>query len=247
MMNCIIIEDSQGAIDHLENQLKLLEQELNILVKIDTVEDAVVWLKHNKTDIIFMDIQLGDSLSFEIFDHVEVKVPVIFTTAYDAYAIKAFEVNSIAYLLKPVRLQELKRAIGKYEQLYRKEESINSRIVELQREYQERFLVQTGNVMLPIAADSIAYFKISNGRHVVITCHDKQQFVLDNTLELLEKRLNPKFFFRINRQYIVNIRSVKGVVAVENGKLNLTLDPVTKEEVIVGRERAMAFKSWITQ
>lgn len=246
-MNCIIIEDSQGALEHLENQLKLLEQELNILARIDTVEDAVVWLSRNKADVIFMDIQLGDSLSFEIFDHIEVTTPVIFTTSYDAYAIKAFDVNSIAYLLKPVRLQELKQAIDKYDNLYKKEESINSRIVGLQREHQERFLVQTGNVMLPIAAEDIAYFRISNGRHVVITSHNKQQFVIDNTLELLEQRLNPKSFFRINRQFIVNIHSVKGVIASENGKLKLTLDPAPKEEVIVGRERAMAFKSWMTQ
>lgn len=247
-MNCIIIEDSSGSLEHLENQLKRLEQNVNILARIDTVEGALMWLgNNNNADIIFMDIQLGDSLSFEIFDHTEVDTPVIFTTSYDEYAIKAFEVNSIAYLLKPIKLNELQQAVNKYEHLYEKGERINQRILGLQQGYQERFLVRTGNMMKPLQAEDIAYFTISNRRHVLIVQRHKQQFVIDITLELLEQRLNPNHFFRINRQYIINAHSVKGVMPAENGKLKLTLDPPAKEEVIVGRERAMAFKKWISQ
>jgi two-component system response regulator LytT len=135
-MDCIIIEDSKGAMEHLENQLNQLEQKVNILARIDTVDDALLWLAENKADIIFMDIQLGDSLSFEIFDHIEVSTPVVFTTSYDEYAIKAFEVNSIAYLLKPIKLKELQQAVSKYRHLYENGERINQRVVGLQQGYQ---------------------------------------------------------------------------------------------------------------
>ncbi len=246
-MDCIIIEDSQGALEHLENQLNQLVQKVNILARIDTVDDALLWLCENKADIIFMDIQLGDNLSFEIFDHIEVITPVVFTTSYDEYAIKAFEVNSIAYLLKPIKLKELQQAVNKYEHLYEKGEMINQRVVGLQQGYQERFLVHTGNMMKPLEAGSIAYFTISNRRHVLIVQKDKQQFVIDITLEMLEQRLNPDHFFRINRQYIISAHAVKGVTPIENGKLRLTLDPPPKEDVIVGRERAPVFKAWMSR
>jgi DNA-binding LytR/AlgR family response regulator len=246
-MNCIIIEDSRGALEHLENQLTQLEQGIEILARIDTVEDALLWLGNNTTDIIFMDIQLGDSLSFEIFDHIEVTTPVIFTTSYDAYAIKAFEVNSIAYLLKPVKLKELQQAVNKYEHLYEEGVRINNRVIGLRQGYQERFLVRTGNIMMPLQAENIAYFTISNRRHVLIVLKDKQQFVIDITLELLEQRLNPKDFFRVNRQYIISMPSVKEVIPGENGKLKLILDPAPKEDVTVARERAVAFKAWMAR
>lgn len=245
-MDCIIIEDSQGALEHLENQLNQLKQKINVMARIDTVEDALLWLGNNRTDIIFMDIQLGDSLSFEIFDHIEVDTPVIFTTSYDEYAIKAFEVNSIAYLLKPIKLNELQLAVSKYQHLYETGERINQRVVGLHQSYQERFLVRTGSLMKPLQADDIAYFTISNRRHVLIVQQDKQQFVIDVTLELLEQRLNPAHFLRINRQYIISKRSVKEVMPAENGKLKLTLEPAPKEDVIVGRERASAFKAWMS-
>lgn len=246
-MNCAIIEDEQNAIEHLEYQLNQTGIDINIVARIDSVANAIQWMGKHKPDLIFMDIQLGDGLSFEIFDHIEVTTPVIFTTSYNQYAIKAFEVNSIAYLLKPVKVQLLKDALSKYQSLYANRTPLNDHIFALNQSYQKRFLVQSGNIMHPLSVDEIAYFNIHEGKYVVITTHNKKQYLIDNTLEILEKRLDPETFYRINRQFIVSIHAIHSIQGIDGSKLKLSVLPENKEEMIISKEKASAFKSWVNR
>jgi DNA-binding LytR/AlgR family response regulator len=243
-MNCIIIEDEHRAAQHLKHQLSLTEFDVHILDCISSVESSVKWLKDHEADLIFMDIQLGDGLSFEIFDHVQINSPVIFTTSYNQYAIKAFEANGIAYLLKPVKVKNLITALERYTNLFETKHELQEKVNSLHQSYQKRFLVQSGNAMLPILVEDIAYFRVHNGRYLLITTKDKSQYIIDNKLEVLERRLDSEKFFRINRQYIVNIDSVKQVTS-DNGKLKLDLFPESKEEIIVSKEKAAPFKNWV--
>lgn len=246
-MNCAIIEDEQNAVEHLEYQLNLTGVDVNIVARIDSVANAVQWMSKHKPDLIFMDIELGDGLSFEIFDHIQVSSPVIFTTSYNQYAIKAFEVNSISYLLKPIKVQLLKDALAKYQSLYANRIPLNDHIIPLNQNYQKRFLVQSGSIMHPLSVDEIAYFNIHEGKYVVITTHDKKQYLIDNTLEILEKRLDPETFYRINRQFIVNIDAIHSIHGIEGSKLKLSVLPENKEEMIISKEKATSFKSWVNR
>jgi DNA-binding LytR/AlgR family response regulator len=246
-MNCAIIEDEQNAVEHLEYQLGLTGMDVSISVKIDSVEKAIQWLRQHKPDLIFMDIQLGDGLSFEIFDHIQINTPVIFTTSYNQYAMKAFEVNSISYLLKPVKVQNLKDALTKYQSIYEHGATLNERIIPLNQTYQKRFLVQSGNVMQPLSVDDIAYFRIHEGKYIVITTKEKKQYLIDTTLDILEKRLDPECFYRINRQFIVRIDSIEGIHAIDGSKLKLDVMPESKDEMIISKEKASAFKAWVNK
>jgi two-component system response regulator LytT len=246
-MNCVIIEDEQNAIEHLEYQLEQTGLDISISARIDSVAKAIQWLGTNSPDLIFMDIQLGDGISFEIFDHIKIKIPVIFTTSYNQYAIQAFEVNSISYILKPVKLKSLKDALAKYESLQRHDSFLNEQIIPLNQTFQKRFLVQSGNVMHPLAVEDIAYFRVHEGKYIVITTHSKKQYLIDNTLEILEKRLDPEVFYRINRQFIVNINAIEGIHAIDGSKLKLEVLPENKDEMIISKEKAPAFKQWVNR
>jgi DNA-binding LytR/AlgR family response regulator len=246
-MNCAIIEDEQNAVEHLEYQLEQSGANINVVARIDSVANAIQWLGQNKTDLIFMDIQLGDGLSFEIFDHIRIDTPVIFTTSYNQYAVQAFEVNSISYLLKPVKVQNLKDALAKYERVNSKSFMLNERIIPLNQTYQKRFLVQTGNIMHPLPVEDIAYFRIHEGKYIVITTTEKKQYLIDSTLEILEKRLDPERFYRINRQFIVSVDSIASVHAVDGSKLKLEVHPESKDEMIISKEKASSFKGWLNR
>jgi len=244
-MNCAIIEDEQNAVEHLEYQLGQTGTDINIVARIDSVAKAIQWLSQHKADLIFMDIQLGDGLSFEIFDHIQVDTPVIFTTSYNQYAIQAFEVNSISYLLKPVKAQSLKDALAKYERITPR--PINEKIISLNQTWQKRFLVQTGNVMHPLSVDDIAYFRIHEGKYIVITTTEKKQYLIDSTLEILEKRLDPERFYRINRQFIVSIDSIAAVHAIDGSKLKIEVQPESRDEMIISKDKASSFKGWLNR
>lgn len=247
-MNCIIIEDEHHAAKHLENQLALTSSKVNVQATIDSVKNAVSWLKSNTTDLIFLDVQLGDGLSFEIFDHVQVKTPVIFTTSYDQYAIKAFEVNSIAYLLKPVKAQTLRSAIDKYTEHYSADESgINDKIISVQQDYQKRFFTQAGSAIKSISADDVSYFRVQDKRHLIMVSRDGQQHLLDNTLERLEQRLDPEQFFRINRQFIIHIKAIQRMSSQDRGRIKVETAPECKEEMLVSIEKISLFKNWLNK
>jgi DNA-binding LytR/AlgR family response regulator len=248
-MKCLIVEDEPRAAEHLQHQIRQTGYDVEVLHCTGSVEESVEWLNGHKDEIglIFMDIQLGDGSSFDIFDSVRLNTPVIFTTSYNQFAIKAFEVNSVAYLLKPVKLKLLEQALAKHRELYdHNTAAIHERISPLQPGYQKRFLVQSGNVLVPLTVDMIAYFRVHSGRHLLITTTDRQQFLIDHKLELLELRLDPALFFRANRQYMVNINAVKQVHLAEHGKVRIEMSPSAKEEIIVSKERASLFKSWLS-
>lgn len=248
MIKCIIIEDERHAVKHLENELAKTGYEYTVMARIETITEAVKYLKSNHADLIFLDVQLADGLSFEIFDHVQLKTPVIFTTSYDQYITKAFEINSISYILKPVDADELKAALDKYSFLYNhpvKTEDINQKIAKMSQDYQKRFLVQTGNKMVSIQVEDTAYYKVENKRFLILTTKDKSQYLIDANMEFLEKRLDPELFFRINRQYIVGLSAIASITRLENGRITIETNPPAKEELIVSGDRAADFKHWL--
>lgn len=246
-MNCIIIEDEAHTADYLEYQLKLTGYDVDVLMRMDRVETAVTWLKQHHTDLIFLDVELGDGLGFEIFDQVQVKTPVIFTTSYNQYAIKAFDLNSIAYLLKPIKQENLKQALDKYNSLYDETQTINEKILPLHQSLQKRFLVQSGSSYKSIPVEEVAYFQVQKRRYLTLITKDKQQYIFDSTLEILEQRLDPEKFFRINRQFIISFDSIASMDSYERGRLKINTIPTCKEEMIVSIDKAASFRNWLNR
>lgn len=255
-MNILIVEDEMPA----ARQLERLIGELNISYRIaghtQSVEQTVKWLKsHDAPDLIFLDIQLSDDLSFAIFEQTDIKSPVIFTTAYDEYALQAFKVNSIDYLLKPVDFDELKRSIIKLESLremsqqpYPREftRSLAQTIMNQQPVYKARFLVRRGDQYLSIPAEEILCFV---SEHKVTFCITKDQlkFSVENTLEELDQLLDPGQFFRVNRQGIVHFNAIDKIHSYFNGKLLVKIRSKFENEFMVSKERAGVFKQWLNQ
>lgn len=253
-MNALIIEDEYPAAERLEKLIRKTEPTAHIVGVLDSVERACDWFgSHAAPDLIFSDIQLSDGLSFEIFAQCVVKSPIIFVTSYDEYAIQAFKVTSIDYLLKPIKQQELAKAIEKYK-TFKHTFSANDNAIRLDafldklplqgRRYKNRFLVKHGEQLLPIPEDQIAYFHASN-ELVCMVRHDGKKFLADYTLEQLENLLNPELFFRLNRQCIARLTSIQRVHPYFNGKLKIDIAPVSKEEILVSREKSASFKTWL--
>ena len=249
-MNVLIIEDEKIAANNLEKMLRQIDSNIYIQSKIDTIEGTVKWLHNNKTDLIFLDIHLADGLCFKIFEQIKVKTPVIFTTAYDQYAIKAFKVNSIDYLLKPIEIQELEQSLNKFKELnqLQKENKIdfNSLIDSFinKTEYQERFIVRYGQKIKSIKANDIAYFyiKIEN---VFLCTKDNINYPVDFSLDKLENILDPKYFFRINRQFIVNFSAIENMYSLSKSRIKIILKPKTDQETIVSYSRLSDFRKWL--
>ncbi|HRG08295.1 MAG TPA: LytTR family DNA-binding domain-containing protein [Cyclobacteriaceae bacterium] len=249
-MNILIIEDEPNAAERL---ISLIQQQrqVNILGQFDTVTRSVDWLKKNQTpDLIFMDIQLADGLSFQIFEQVTVNAPVIFTTAYNEYALKAFKVNSIEYLLKPIDAEELRAAFAKYETLTGKPtpdkmmESISYAMQMLTKKYKERFMVKVGEHLKTIAVNEILFF-FSLEKTTFAQTTDGRKHILDFTLDQLDALLNPAQYFRINRKYIVQADSIKDMISHTNSRIKLVLKTSDDDDVIVARERVQEFKDWL--
>jgi DNA-binding LytR/AlgR family response regulator len=249
-MKTIIIEDEKLAADNLQALIISIDKDIEIVARIESVRSAVKWLMANICDLIFMDIQLSDGNSFSIFDQVEVKTPVIFTTAYDQFAIKAFKHNSIDYLLKPINKEELYKSIEKYKAYNNLQqlpdlkslfESIKNPV-----QYQERFLVSAGMKLRTIKANDVAYLYVK-GSGVFLCSKDDKHYDIDFTLDKLEKILDPNIFFRINRQYIVNIDAIENMVTVSKSRLQLNLNPRATEEVIVSVNNVHDFKVWLNR
>ena len=253
-MKTIIIEDEYPAAERLRQLLSRLDAQVEVLAVLDSVSGAISWLEKNQPpDLIFSDIQLSDGLSFQIFEAVTVRSPIIFTTSYDEYAIKAFKVKSIDYLLKPVKLKELQAATDKYYEMQQKAaigdyamkmEALLDALPMTGRKYKSRFLVKHQEQLLPIAKEEIAYFYSTNGM-VCLVRRDGKQFLVDFTLEELEKKLEPSYFFRLNRQFIATLESIANIHTYFNGKLKLVLRPETAQEVLVSREKVQIFKEWV--
>lgn len=254
-MTILLLEDEYPAAERLQRLLHQAEPTATVLAHLDTVAGAVQWLHtHPAPDLILSDIQLADGLSLDVFDQLVVSSPVIFTTAYDAYALRAFKANSVDYLLKPVKLTELQAALQKLrawrqpatpatDQAQRLERLLDS-LPRPDRQYKARFLVRQGEQLLPLAATDAAWFQ-SRHETVTLTTHTGQRYLVEYTLEQLEQLLDPRQFFRLNRQFIAQLSAVQRLHPYFNGKLKLDLHPAPSEEVTVSREKATALKQWL--
>jgi two-component system, LytTR family, response regulator LytT len=253
-MKILIIEDELPAAKQLTKMLAQIDPSVSVIETIDSVESSVKWLNTFPTpDAIFMDIQIADGLSFDIFTQVEIACPVIFTTAFDQYAIKAFKVNAIDYLLKPIDEDELSEALQKIKnkknelaappqysgQFY---QNLLQNISK--QDYKERFLIKTGQSFSSMETSEIAYFFSEEGLTQCLVFNQKKH-IIEHPLDELERLLNPKDFFRINRKLILNIKAIQKISPHFNGRLKLELTPPYREEVFVARERVGDFKGWL--
>lgn len=252
MPGVLIIEDELPNIQRLEKMLHASDDNITVITSIQTVQASIEWLKtHVQPDMIFMDIRLTDGLSFEIFNQVTITAPVIFITAYDEYALKAFEVNGIDYLLKPLEADKLEKSIRKARSLSRSgsDESILQLIKSMQSKqpiYRTKFLVAYRDRYILIIGGDIAYFTSENKITFLVT-HNAQRFVVDQTLEILEKELDPEIFFRISRQFIVSLKAIHKIHQSFNGQLKIELLPPLDEHVLTSRERSTQLKKWLNQ
>lgn len=251
-MTVLIIEDEQQAARRLQSLVQELLPACNIANTLDSVRDAVKWLQTNpRPDLIFMDIQLGDGLSFEIFEKVAIQSPVIFTTAYDTYAIKAFKVNGLDYILKPVDKDELavaidkfKRVAGNADQTQQWLQQLGNAVTQLTRKNKERFVVKIGEHLKTIAVADIQYF-YSQERTTFCFTVDKRHHILDYTLEQVEEMIGQENYFRINRKYLVRAEAIQDIIQYTNSRLRLILIGSDDRECIVARERVQAFRQWL--
>jgi two-component system, LytTR family, response regulator LytT len=257
-MKILIVEDEELAVKKLRKVLSEIDIDVEIAGVTESIKDTAEWLSENPApDIILMDIELSDGQSFAIFDQVQVKSPVIFTTSYDEYALKAFKVNSIDYLLKPIQKEELKTALDKFGQLKSSyaggqgspDSSISNLVKELQRklqvkEYRKRFLVKQAQKLVSIDVEDIAYF-YSDGRLNFFKTNDNRKFVVDYTMDELEDMLDADRYFRISRSFYVSIRSIGQISDYFGNRLLLHLKPEVDKEALVSREKVTDFKKWM--
>ena len=252
-MKVIIIEDEVPAAEKLERYLLKYDPAMEIAGRFNSVNESVKWLSEHqdKTDLIFMDIQLVDGLSFQIFQQVQVRKPVIFITAFNEFALDAFKVNSIDYLLKPITYTDLATSLRKLETLREQLTWSDQKTEQLReafstpktKDYKSRFMVKLGDHIRSVTADQIAMF-YAEGRDVYLVTTQSRKFIVDYTLETLEDLLDPSAFYRVNRTFILNIQCIKDVMVYSNSRLKIALTQEFDKEIIVSREKVNEFKEW---
>lgn len=251
-MNVLIIEDEKPSARRLKRMLDHLG--VGVQEMLHSVEEAIAWFKtHEHPDLIFLDIQLSDGLSFEIFDEVQVNSAIIFTTAFDEYALQAFKLNSVDYLLKPIDDEDLEQAVAKYKARMPKQQQVALNFEDIkkllsatpvEREYKKRFTTKIGQHLKMITVDEIECFYSENkGTYAATT--EGRNYLLDTTLEHLENELSPKVFFRVSRKYYVNINAIKDIISYTNSRLQIKLNNWNEQDIIVSRERVKDFKIWL--
>lgn len=251
-MKILIIEDEALAAQRLEEMVREIRPKARIVDKLESVSEAVAWLQNNTADLIFLDIQLSDGIGFAIFEQVKSHIPIIFTTAYEEYAIQAFKLNSIDYLLKPVRKNELQAAIEKFEQLQQSDYPDFKQLLEMlggqHRTLKKRFMVRYGQVLHKVEVDDIAYFYAME-KNVFLTTFKNEHLAIDHTLDGLRELVDPAVFFRINRKMLINIRSIKKMYAWSRSRIKLDLNPAAPKDIdaLVSVERTADFKNWIDE
>jgi two-component system, LytTR family, response regulator LytT len=251
-MTTIIIEDEKPAARLLQRKLQKLNIEVGVMLH--SVEESIEWFSANEhPDLIFLDIQLSDGLSFEIFEKVTIKSAIIFTTAFDEYALKAFKLNSIDYLLKPIDEDDLEVAVSKFKtRLPKTENSLQLDLEQIKKMFQNpfdknfktRFTVKIGQHLKVISVDEIECF-FSENKGTYIHTFDNRNYLIDATLEVLEQDLDPQSFYRISRKFIIPLKSIKEIVLYSNSRLKVILPTYKEDEVIVSREKVSDFKMWI--
>jgi DNA-binding LytR/AlgR family response regulator len=246
-MKAIIIEDEKLASEYLKTLLHKRNPKIEVIKVIDNVKDAILWLSENTADIIFLDIHLGDDNSFTIFEKLQITTPIVFTTAYNQYAIKAFKLNSIDYLLKPIDEKELQFALDKlihnntsfdFQKLL---QSLNQK-----ESYQDRFMVVSGQKIKSILTENIAYF-LSEGRYVKLITKSNEKYLLDQSLESIENKVDPHLFYRINRQAIVSFHSINQMIIWSKSRVKLELNPSPDFDIIVSIDKSGEFKKWLNR
>ena len=251
-MNVIIIEDEKPSARRLQRMLSELHIETETMLH--SVEESIEWFQNNPhPELIFLDIQLSDGLSFEIFEALEINSAVIFTTAYDEYALQAFKLNSIDYLLKPIDEDDLERAVKKYKERAPQQQAVTLDFDDIkkllvnpiEREYKKRFSVKVGQHLKLINIDDIECFYSENKGTYAYT-NDRRNYLLDTTLEQLEDELESEKFYRISRKFIVNISSINDMISYTNSRLKIKLNTFNDFEIIVARERVKEFKDWLS-
>lgn len=248
-MRVLIIEDEELAADTLQNILLDINPNIQILGILDTVETAVAWLSKNTADLLFMDIHLGDGESFEIFQQVNVDSPVIFTTAYDQYTLKAFKNQGIDYLLKPFDEADVRMALAKLNTIRKvSETSLQTALTPHKDKLRTRFMVKMGQLIKTVQSEEVAYF-MAEDKYLFLVTKDQQNYIIEETISSLEPQLNPADFFRVNRKFIININAIKEMYKLSRNRVRVVLRPTPAEgiEVIVSEERAEAFKNWLDQ
>ena len=251
-MKSVIIEDEKSNSDRLTKLLQKTASQIKVIATLESIEDSVEWFRSNDMpDLIFMDVQLSDGLCFEIFNFITIDTPIIFTTAYDEYAINAFKVNSVDYLLKPISTVELERAIEKFHKYFSNNNS--GSLLNLFKDMQEnkpiyktRFLVKQRQTLVSFAASEVALFIVSS-QIVNMYTMDGKKFIMDSFLDDLEKSLDPKIFFRVSRQCLININSILNLKNYPGARLQILVKPDINAEIIVSREKVTALKKWLSQ
>lgn len=252
-MDILIIEDEQEIAEHLKRMIEKLVPDAKILGILDSIKSTVQWINANpQPDVILMDIHLKDGQCFKIFDLTEIHSKIIFTTSYDQYALKAFKVNSIDYLLKPIKQHELQQSFNKLQQYHLHNEQSQNEYLNLinyfknkENTYSERFLVGIGDKLKTIEVSDIAYFYSENNMTHAVMLNGKNT-IIDFTLDSLHTMLDPKLFFRVNRKYIVSLPSISDMIKYSRSRIVLTLSPPTLAKVIVSIERNKEFRKWVT-
>ena len=250
-MKVIVIEDEKLAAERLVDLILDYDPGIEVLGRFDSVRKSVEWFNGNdQADLAFFDIQLSDGVSFEIFEKTWVYCPVIFTTAFNEYAVRAFKVNSIDYLLKPIDEDELKRAIDKFKQTHlAKNDMIQPAILDkflhlLTNNYKQRFVIKVGEHIRSVPVENILYF-YSMEKATFLNTMDDHNYIIDFSLEQVENIVDPEFFFRINRKYIITMDSILDIITYSNSRLKIELKHSDNQDVIVAREKVKQFKKWL--
>ncbi len=252
-MKVIIIEDEKPAAEKLLKAIRQTNVPIEVQAVLNSIRTSVDWLQQNPMpDLLFMDIELGDGLSFKIFDKLNISSPVIFCTAFDEYWQEAFEHNSIDYLLKPVRQEKLETALNKYDKLKQHFAESFQQLQQWQQQqvtgsgYKKRFLVKRGTDYISIRTEDIAYFYATH-KLVCMVDNKNQKFILDQSLAEIEKQLDPAHFYRVNRKYLLSLSAIKKIKSYPKSKLQIEADPPVNEEIIISQENVTAFKEWMEQ
>jgi DNA-binding LytR/AlgR family response regulator len=248
-MNCLIVEDEKVAAERLVGLIKKYDPSIDISEIVQSVKNAVLWLNtHQAPELIFMDIQLADGLSFEIYEQTIVKTPVIFTTAYDEYALKAFKVNSIDYLLKPIDQHELNNAIDKFK-ASNKHKEIPAQVFDnilnsLTKNYKNKFVLKVGEHIKVFTLEDVQCF-YSMEKYTFLQNNSGRDYAINYTLDQLEDLLDPAQFFRINRKFIVSFSAISDIISYSNSRLKVKLNSNESDDLIVSREKVQEFKKWL--
>ena len=251
----LIIEDETPAAEKLKSFIHQYDSEMEVLENTSSIADSYDWLVRHQAlvDLIFMDIQLADGPVFELYEKLEIKAPVIFITAYHEYALEAFQSNGIAYLLKPLMYEAFAEAMDKWQNILKRGQSgnklpdidrIQKVLSSIEKRYQERFLVKVGEHLRSFRTSDIACF-FAEGKYAFLWTIQGRKFNIDYKLELLEEKLNPKEFFRVNRSFIIHLDAIKDVLVYSNSRLKIMLEPMPEKEIIVSRDKVKIFKDWM--